>query len=180
MMPGILNFVLDDGEAQSVVRRLLDGVPPGSYLVISHPTTEVDAGPMTEAIYAVGTSAVRVLLGDEGLEVTRMHRESRSVVENIGPARSPPCHRRARTLTSSRNPSSRTLASRPGRGTTSRCPGPRLLTAAPLPAAMSRGLWTLITGLSSLAAPPPPARRSPDARQAPARRVLPADTATIA
>jgi hypothetical protein len=50
MMLGILNFILDGGEAQAVVRRLLDGVPPGSYLVISHPTTEVDAGPMTQAV----------------------------------------------------------------------------------------------------------------------------------
>jgi hypothetical protein len=50
MMLGILNFVLDAGEAQSVVRQLLDGVPPGSYLVISHPTTEVDAEPMAQAV----------------------------------------------------------------------------------------------------------------------------------
>ena len=50
MMLGILNFVLDASEAQSVVRQLLDGVPPGSYLVISHPTTEVDAEPMTQAV----------------------------------------------------------------------------------------------------------------------------------
>ncbi len=50
MMLGILNFVLDDSEAQSVVRQLLDGVPSGSYLVISHPTTEVDAEPMTQAV----------------------------------------------------------------------------------------------------------------------------------
>ncbi len=35
------------------------------------------------AIYAIGTSAVLVLLGDEGLDTARMHRESRSVVENI-------------------------------------------------------------------------------------------------
>jgi O-methyltransferase involved in polyketide biosynthesis len=50
MMLGILNFVMENDEAQSVVRRLLDGVPPGSYLVISHPTTEVDAEPMTQAV----------------------------------------------------------------------------------------------------------------------------------
>ena len=50
MMLGILNFVLDDGEAESVVRQLLDGVSAGSYLVISHPTTEVDAEPMTQAV----------------------------------------------------------------------------------------------------------------------------------
>jgi predicted regulator of Ras-like GTPase activity (Roadblock/LC7/MglB family) len=35
------------------------------------------------AIYAVGTAAVLVLIGDEGLDITRLHRESRSVVDNI-------------------------------------------------------------------------------------------------
>src|SRR5205814_4437129 len=43
MMLGILNFVIDDHEAYAVTRRLADAVPPGSYLVISHPTTEVHA-----------------------------------------------------------------------------------------------------------------------------------------
>jgi hypothetical protein len=38
---GILNFVVDDAEAMAVVRRLLDAVPSGSYLVISHPTLQV-------------------------------------------------------------------------------------------------------------------------------------------
>jgi O-methyltransferase involved in polyketide biosynthesis len=50
MMLGIVNFIIDTDQAQQVVRRLVDSVPPGSYLVISHPTTEVDAGPMTEAV----------------------------------------------------------------------------------------------------------------------------------
>lgn len=45
MMLGILNFVLDPGEAQAIVHRLLDSVPSGSYLVISHPTAEVDPEP---------------------------------------------------------------------------------------------------------------------------------------
>jgi hypothetical protein len=35
------------------------------------------------AIYAVGAGAVLVLLGDEGLDITRLHRECRSVVDNI-------------------------------------------------------------------------------------------------
>ena len=35
------------------------------------------------AIYALGASAVLVLLGDEGLDITRLHRESRAVVDNI-------------------------------------------------------------------------------------------------
>ena len=35
------------------------------------------------AIYAVGAAAVLVLLGDEGLDITRLHRESRAVVDTI-------------------------------------------------------------------------------------------------
>jgi O-methyltransferase involved in polyketide biosynthesis len=50
MMLGVLNFVIDNAEAEQIVRRLMDAVPAGSYLVISHPTTEVDAEPMTKAV----------------------------------------------------------------------------------------------------------------------------------
>ena len=42
MLLGIVNFVVDDDEAHAIVRRLLSAVPAGSYLVISHPTTEVN------------------------------------------------------------------------------------------------------------------------------------------
>jgi predicted regulator of Ras-like GTPase activity (Roadblock/LC7/MglB family) len=35
------------------------------------------------AVYAVGSSAVLVLIGDEGLDVTRLHRESRAAVDGI-------------------------------------------------------------------------------------------------
>jgi uncharacterized protein len=35
------------------------------------------------ALYAVGASAVLVLIGDEGLDIARLHRESRAAVENI-------------------------------------------------------------------------------------------------
>ncbi|MDX6419952.1 MAG: hypothetical protein QOG28_4572 [Trebonia sp.] len=50
MMLGIVNFILDTDQAVSIVHRLMDATAPGSYLVISHPTTEVDAVPMTEAV----------------------------------------------------------------------------------------------------------------------------------
>jgi hypothetical protein len=50
MMLGIVNFIMDTDEAASIARRLMDTTVPGSYLVISHPTTEVDAAPMTEAV----------------------------------------------------------------------------------------------------------------------------------
>ncbi|MFF9911348.1 SAM-dependent methyltransferase [Streptomyces sp. NPDC013457] len=44
MMLGILNFVLDTAEARSVVRTLMDAVPSGSYLVLTHPTLEPELG----------------------------------------------------------------------------------------------------------------------------------------
>ncbi|MER5890375.1 SAM-dependent methyltransferase [Streptomyces sp. NPDC001941] len=44
MMLGILNFVLDTDEARTIVRTLLDAVPSGSYLVLTHPTLEPELG----------------------------------------------------------------------------------------------------------------------------------------
>jgi O-methyltransferase involved in polyketide biosynthesis len=50
MLLGSLNFVIDTGTAQSIVKRLMDAVPSGSYLVIAHPTTEVHGEAMTNAV----------------------------------------------------------------------------------------------------------------------------------
>lgn len=35
------------------------------------------------AVYAVGSTAVLVLIGDEGLDIARLHRESRTAVDSI-------------------------------------------------------------------------------------------------
>ena len=43
MLLGILNFVLDDEEGFAIVRRLMDAVPAGSHLAVTHPTSEIDA-----------------------------------------------------------------------------------------------------------------------------------------
>jgi uncharacterized protein len=55
--------------------------------------TEVGQGVLREAVtrssggyvatYAVGSTAVFVILGDEGLDITRLHRESRTTVDSI-------------------------------------------------------------------------------------------------
>ena len=42
LLLGTLNFVEDTAEAVTIVRRLMAAVPSGSYLVIGHPTTEVN------------------------------------------------------------------------------------------------------------------------------------------
>jgi O-methyltransferase involved in polyketide biosynthesis len=39
MLLGVVNFIADHDEARSVVSRLLDAVPSGSYLALSHTTT---------------------------------------------------------------------------------------------------------------------------------------------
>jgi O-methyltransferase involved in polyketide biosynthesis len=49
-MLGILPFIGDDGEALGIVRRLLAAVPPGSYLAITHSTSEVSGERVIEAV----------------------------------------------------------------------------------------------------------------------------------
>lgn len=44
MMLGILNFVLDTGEARDIVRRIMAAVPSGSFLVLTHPTFDPEVG----------------------------------------------------------------------------------------------------------------------------------------
>jgi O-methyltransferase involved in polyketide biosynthesis len=50
MLLGIVNFVVDDDEARSIVRTLVNAVPSGSYLVISHPTVEVHREAVERAV----------------------------------------------------------------------------------------------------------------------------------
>jgi O-methyltransferase involved in polyketide biosynthesis len=50
MLLGILNFIVDDDEAYPIVSTLVDAVPPGSYLVITHPTMEVNPAAVEEAM----------------------------------------------------------------------------------------------------------------------------------
>lgn len=42
MLLAVVQFILDDEQAAAVVKRLVDAVPSGSYLVISHATNEVN------------------------------------------------------------------------------------------------------------------------------------------
>jgi O-methyltransferase involved in polyketide biosynthesis len=49
-MLGILPFVGDDEEARSIVARLLAAVPAGSYLAVTHSTSEVGGERVVEAV----------------------------------------------------------------------------------------------------------------------------------
>ena len=50
MMLGILNFIPDNDEAADIMRRLIDAIPSGSFVTISHPTNEVNGAVMEEAL----------------------------------------------------------------------------------------------------------------------------------
>jgi S-adenosyl methyltransferase len=50
MLLGVVHHVIDDDEAAAVVRRLVDAVPSGSYLVITHTTSTVTGAAMEEAV----------------------------------------------------------------------------------------------------------------------------------
>jgi O-methyltransferase involved in polyketide biosynthesis len=50
MLLGILNFVTDDAQARGIVATLGAAVPPGSYLVVSHPTREVNPEAVDRAV----------------------------------------------------------------------------------------------------------------------------------
>ena len=49
-MLGILPFIGDDQEARGIVARLLAAVPPGSYLAVTHSTSEVSGARVIEAV----------------------------------------------------------------------------------------------------------------------------------
>ncbi|MEV6815984.1 SAM-dependent methyltransferase [Micromonospora sp. NPDC051296] len=50
MLLGVLNFITDDAEVARIVRRLVEELPVGGYLVISHPTREVNPEAVDRAI----------------------------------------------------------------------------------------------------------------------------------
>jgi S-adenosyl methyltransferase len=48
ILMAVLQFITDDEGAGGIVTELLDAVPPGSYLVLSHPANDIDADKMIE------------------------------------------------------------------------------------------------------------------------------------
>ncbi|MGH3885861.1 MAG: SAM-dependent methyltransferase [Pseudonocardiaceae bacterium] len=50
MLLGVVNYIMDTDEAHTAVNRLLDGLPSGSYLAMSHPTAEVHGEAVEESM----------------------------------------------------------------------------------------------------------------------------------
>jgi S-adenosyl methyltransferase len=50
MLLGIMHFILDDDQAHTIVGRLMDAVPSGSYLAIAHATGDIDTENSTRSL----------------------------------------------------------------------------------------------------------------------------------
>lgn len=71
MMLGILNFVLDDDEAEAIVRRLVAAVPSGSYLALTHPTVELGGEMNVAAMKFWNENAAPPIRARTGAEIDR-------------------------------------------------------------------------------------------------------------
>ncbi|MER5437650.1 SAM-dependent methyltransferase [Streptomyces sp. NPDC002790] len=69
MLLGILNFVLDTEKAASIVRELVDAVPSGSYVVLTHPTLELGGEGNEEAMKFWNENAKPPITARTGAEV---------------------------------------------------------------------------------------------------------------
>jgi hypothetical protein len=69
MLLGILNFVVDTEKAASIVRRLVDAVPSGSYVVLTHPTLELGGEGNEEAMRFWNENATPPITARTGAEV---------------------------------------------------------------------------------------------------------------
>ncbi|MDI3388039.1 SAM-dependent methyltransferase [Streptomyces sp. B-S-A8] len=66
---GILNFVLDTEQATDIVRRLVDAVPSGSYVVVTHPTLELGGAGNAEAMAFWNENAKPPITARTGQEI---------------------------------------------------------------------------------------------------------------
>jgi O-methyltransferase involved in polyketide biosynthesis len=71
MLLGVVNFIPDTGQAQTIVDRLLAAVPTGSYLALTHPTTELGGEGNVEAMEFYNEHATPKICARTGAELGR-------------------------------------------------------------------------------------------------------------
>ncbi len=71
MLLGIVNFITDDAEAHALVDRLLDALPSGSYLVLSHPSGVLHGEAVEEAMRLWNDSGAAPIVARSPQQLTR-------------------------------------------------------------------------------------------------------------
>jgi hypothetical protein len=72
MFFAILQFVTDDEQASGIVRRMMDACPPGSFLAISHPASDIDAEQSAEVARHINQSMDDKVATRDRAGVTRL------------------------------------------------------------------------------------------------------------
>jgi hypothetical protein len=65
LLVAVLMFIRDDENPYAMVRTLLDALPSGSYLAISHPTADFNAEAMAQAVAAATYAGVTFVPRDQ-------------------------------------------------------------------------------------------------------------------
>jgi hypothetical protein len=71
MLLGVLHCIPDEDDPAALVARLMEAMPPGSYLVISHPASDVATTQMATSMRAYNDQAAVPLTARSHAEVTR-------------------------------------------------------------------------------------------------------------
>ncbi len=71
VLMAVLQFVMDEERPGDIVAELLDAVPSGSYLVLSHPASDIDAASMRELAERLNRLMVQRVALRSRAEVTR-------------------------------------------------------------------------------------------------------------
>jgi S-adenosyl methyltransferase len=71
MLLGVLHCIADEDDPAALVARLTEAMPPGSYLVISHPASDVATAQMATSMRAYNNQAAVPLTARSHAEVTR-------------------------------------------------------------------------------------------------------------
>jgi S-adenosyl methyltransferase len=71
MLLGVLHCIPDEDDPAALVARLTEAMPPGSYLVISHPASDVATAQMATSMRAYNDQAAVPLTARSHAEVTR-------------------------------------------------------------------------------------------------------------
>jgi hypothetical protein len=71
MLLGVLHCIPDEDEPAALVARLMEAMPPGSYLVMSHPASDVTTDQMATSMRAYNNQAAVPLTARSHAEVTR-------------------------------------------------------------------------------------------------------------
>jgi trans-aconitate methyltransferase len=71
MLLGIMNYVLDNAEAYDIVDQLVDALPSGSFLAMSHPTAEVHADTIEASVEFYNSSGAPPIRTRSRAELSR-------------------------------------------------------------------------------------------------------------